>query len=106
MRSSWLGTAGIALACLPCILVLLVGAGVGAGAISAFGAWFTDSSFVLGAAGVTAVAFAALAWVMYMRNKGGAACEIDPEEENVARSRREPSASTSERPAVTGRNER
>ena len=84
MRSSWLGTVGIALACLPCILVLLVGAGVGAGAISAFGAWFTDNSFVLGAAAVTAVAFAVLAWVMYMRNKGGAACEVDPAEEKLA----------------------
>ena len=106
MRSSWLGTVGIALACLPCILVLLVGAGVGAGAISAFGAWFTDNSFLLGAAAVTAVAFAALAWVMYIRNKEGAACEIDPGEGNVAGSRREPSASTPERPAVTGRNGR
>lgn len=80
MRSSWLATAGIALACLPCILVLLVAAGIGTGALSAFGAWFTDSSFVLGAAGVTAVAFAALAWVAYTQNARGAG-EIDPEEE-------------------------
>ena len=106
MRSSWLGTAGIALACLPCILVLLVGAGVGAGAISAFGAWFTDSRFVLGAAAGTAVAFTALAWVMYRRNLRGAACEVDPAAEKLGWSQRDPSASVSERPAATGRNER
>ena len=80
MQSSWLATAGIALACVPCILVLLIGAGIGTGALSAFGAWFTDSSFVLGAAGVTAVAFAALAWVSYTRRRAATACDVDVEE--------------------------
>ena len=77
MRSSWLGTAGIALVCVPCILVLVVGAGVGFGVLSAFGAFFTDNSIVLGAAAVTAVAFATLAWVAYTRRGAEPACETD-----------------------------
>ncbi len=38
MRSSWLATAGVAVACLPCLLTLLVAAGIGTGALSAAGA--------------------------------------------------------------------
>ena len=76
MRSSMTAIVGLAI-CLPCLLVLLVGAGVGAGSISAFGAWFTDSSLVLGAAGVAAVAFLLLAWVIYQRRAREAACKID-----------------------------
>lgn len=105
MRSSVAVIAGLAV-CLPCLLVLLVGAGVGAGALSAFGAWFTDSSFVLGAAGVTAIAFSLLAWAMYTRNAKGAVCEVDPAKEKLAWSRREPSASTQKRPTVAGGDKR
>lgn len=63
--------------CIPCLVPVLLAAGIGAGTFSAVGAWFTDSSFVLGAAGVTAIAFSLLAWAAYGRRKSAAACETD-----------------------------
>ena len=76
MRSSVTAIAGLAI-CLPCLLVLLVGTGIGAGAFSAFGAWFSNYGLVLGAAATAGVASAALLWVMYQRRAREAACEID-----------------------------
>ena len=76
MRSSVAALAGLAI-CLPCLIPVLLALGIGAGSFSAFGAWFTDSSFVLGAAGVAAVAASLLAWAMYQRRASEAACETD-----------------------------
>ncbi len=76
MRSSVTAIVGLAI-CLPCLIPVLLALGIGAGAFSAFGAWFTDSSFVLGAAGVAAVAASLLAWAMYQRRASEAACETD-----------------------------
>ena len=76
MRSSVKAIAGLAI-CLPCLIPVLLAIGIGAGTFSAIGGWFSDSSFVLGAVGVTAVAASVLAWVMYQRRAREAACEID-----------------------------
>lgn len=63
--------------CIPCLIPVLVAAGIGAGAFSAFGSWFTDNSFVLGAGGIVAVVFSLLAWAAYARGRSAAACEND-----------------------------
>ncbi len=74
MRSTWLATAGVALACVPCLLVLFVGAGLGAGAISALGAWFTGNGLVI-VAGFLTVLLAAGAAIAIVRRRAEPACE-------------------------------
>ena len=76
MRKNAAAIVGLAV-CIPCLIPVLLAVGIGAGTFSAVGAWFTDSSFVLGAAGVTAVAFSLLAWGMYTRRGAETACETD-----------------------------
>ena len=66
--------------CLPCLVPLLIALGIGAGTFSAAGAWFSANSLVLGAAVATAVTFAALAGISYVRRSRAAACEIDLQE--------------------------
>ena len=63
--------------CLPCLVPLLIALGIGAGAFSAIGAWFSANSLVLGAAATTALAFAALAGIFYVRRSKAAACDVD-----------------------------
>ncbi|MCH8900892.1 MAG: hypothetical protein IIC88_01170 [Chloroflexi bacterium] len=63
--------------CIPCLIPVLLAAGIGAGAFSAFGAWFTDNSFVLAAGTIVAVAFVAAAGFIYVRRENAAACEVD-----------------------------
>lgn len=60
--------------CIPCLIPVLLAAGIGAGAFSAFGSWFTDNSFVLAAGAVVAVAFSLLAWAVYVRRRSAIAC--------------------------------
>ena len=88
MRSSWLGTAAIALACVPCILVLLVGVGIGTSVLSALGAWFANYSLVFGAAATAGVVSTALVLVMYQRRARGAACEIDEQHKTAYEGKR------------------
>ncbi len=76
MRSSWLGTAGIALACLPCILVLLVAAGVGTGALSVIGSAFSEPGLAIVAAFLAVLLFAWAA-IVFVRRRGDEACETD-----------------------------
>lgn len=80
MRSSLLGGLVVAAVCVPCLLTLLVAAGLGTAALSAIGAWFTDS-YVLAAAAVAAVAFSLLAWAMYTRRARQADCVVPEAEE-------------------------
>ncbi len=101
MRRSWPRIPGFALACVPCLLVLGV-FGFAFVGFAAIGAWFTDNSSALGAAAVAAVAFAALPWVVYVRNAGEAACDVDPAEEKFTRSQGEPIAATPEGSTVVG----
>ncbi len=76
MRSSWLGTVGIALACLPCILVLLVGAGIGTGALSVIGSALSEPGLAIIAAFLAVLLFAGAAAV-FVRRRADAACEAD-----------------------------
>jgi hypothetical protein len=61
--------------CLPCLVPLLIAFGIGAGAFSGLGAWLSNNGLVLGAAATTALAFAALAGIFYVRRSRAAACE-------------------------------
>lgn len=75
MRSGTTSTlVGLAI-CLPCLLPLLIAVGIGAGAFSAIGGWFSDNGFVLVAAAAVAVGFGALAGLIYMRRSRAAACD-------------------------------
>ena len=65
--------------CLPCLVPLLIALGIGAGAFSAIGAWFSANSLVLGAAATIALAFAALAGIFYVRRSRAPACDADVE---------------------------
>ena len=76
MRSSWLATAGIALACVPCILVLLVGAGVGTGTLSVIGSAISEPSLAIVAAFLAVLLFAGAA-IVFVRRRGDEACETD-----------------------------
>ena len=76
MRSSWLGTAAIALACVPCILVLLVGAGIGTGALSVIGSALSEPGLAI-AAGFLAVLLFAGAAAAFVRRRAEPACETD-----------------------------
>ena len=76
MRSSWLGTAVIALACVPCILVLLVGAGIGAGALSVIGSALSKPDVAI-VAGFLAVLLIAGAAAVFVRRRAEAVCEPD-----------------------------
>ena len=87
MRSSVTAIAGLAI-CLPCLLVLLVGTGIGAGAFSALGAWFSNYSLVFGAAATAGVVSTALVLVMYQRRARGAACEIDEQHKTAYEGKR------------------
>ena len=80
MRTSVAAFVGLAI-CIPCLIPVLLAAGVGAGTFSAFGAWFTDSSYVLAAAAVTAVTFSVLAWAVYTRRAKQDACVVPEAEE-------------------------
>ena len=81
MRSG-IRTAVVGLAiCLPCLVPLLIAAGIGAGAFSVIGSWFSDSGLVLGAAAAVAVAFVTLAGIMYARRTTTAACDVPEAEE-------------------------
>lgn len=62
--------------CLPCLVPLLIALGIGAGAFSALGAWFSDNGLVLVAAAAVAVAFVAAAGFVYVRRADAAACDI------------------------------
>ncbi len=62
--------------CLPCLLPLLIAVGIGVGAFSALGAWFSDNGLVLGAAAAVAVAFVAAAGFIYVRRANAAARDI------------------------------
>ncbi len=76
MRSSWLGTAGIALACLPCVLVLLVGAGICTGALSVIGSALSEPGLVIVAGFLTVLLFAGAA-IVFVRRRAEPACETD-----------------------------
>ncbi len=76
MRSSWLGAVGIALACLPCILVLFVGAGVGTAALSVIGSTFSEPGLVI-VAGFLAILLFAGAAIVFVRRRTDPACETD-----------------------------
>ena len=62
--------------CLPCLIPLLIVAGIGTGAFTATGAWFSDNGLGLGAA-AAALAFATLAGIIYVRRARAAACDSD-----------------------------
>ncbi len=76
MRSSWLGTAGIALACLPCLLVLFGAAGVATGALSVIGSALSQPGLAI-IAGFLAVLLFAGAAAAFARRRADAACETD-----------------------------
>ena len=76
MRKNAAAIVGLAV-CIPCLIPVLLAAGIGAGTFSAVGAWFTSSGVVLGAAGIAAVAFSLVAWAMYIRRVAEPACETD-----------------------------
>ena len=80
MRTSVGAIVGLAI-CIPCLIPLLLAAGIGAGAFSAIGAWFSDSALVLGAAAAAAVAFVTLAGIIYARRTRTAACDVPEVEE-------------------------
>lgn len=63
--------------CLPCLVPLLIVAGIGTGAFTAIGAWFSANGLVLGAAAAAAVAFATLAGIVWVRRSKAAACGVD-----------------------------
>ena len=74
MRSTWLATAGVALVCAPCILVLLVGAGIGTSALSAIGSALSEPGLAIAAGFIAILLFGAAAAVL-MRRRADAACE-------------------------------
>ena len=76
MRSSWLATAGVALACLPCVLVLLVGAGIGTGTLSVIGSALSEPGLAIVAALLALLLFAGAA-IAFVRRSRDAACETD-----------------------------
>lgn len=76
MRSSWLATAGIALVCLPCLLVVLVGAGIGTGVLSVIGSALLEPGLAIVAAFLTVLLFAGAA-IAFVRRRAEPACETD-----------------------------
>ena len=75
MRSG-LSAAVVGLAiCVPCLVLPLLAVGIGAGAFSALGAWLSGYRLVLVASAAAALAFAALAGIIYVRRARAAACE-------------------------------
>ena len=73
---SWVATAGIALVCLPCLLVVLVGAGIGTGVLSVIGSAFSEPGLAFVAAFIAVLLFAAAA-IVFVRSRADAACETD-----------------------------
>ena len=73
---SWVATAGIALVCLPCLLVVLVGAGIGTGVLSVIGSAFSEPGLAFVAAFIAVFLFAAAA-IVFVRSRADAACETD-----------------------------
>ena len=63
--------------CLPCLVPLLIAAGIGAGAFAAIGSWLSDNGLVLGATATAALAFVAVAGIVYARKAKAAACDSD-----------------------------
>ena len=74
---SWVATAGIALVCLPCLLVVLVGAGIGTGVLSVIGSAFSEPGLAIAAAFLAVLLFAGAA-IVFVRRRADAACETDP----------------------------
>ena len=75
MRSSVTAIVGLAI-CLPCLLVLLVGAGIGTGALSVIGSALSEPGLAI-AAGFLAVLLFAGAAAVFVRRRAEAACETD-----------------------------
>ncbi len=73
MRSSVVALAGLAI-CLPCLRVLLVGAGIGTGALSVIGSALSESGLAI-TAGFLAVLLFAGAAAVFVRRRAEAACE-------------------------------
>ena len=61
--------------CLPCLIPVLLAVGIGGGAVSVAGGWFSDNGLMLGAGAAAAVAIAALGAVVYARRARAAACD-------------------------------
>ncbi len=80
MRSKWLATGGVALACLPCLLTLLIAVGIGTSAFSALAVLWSRPA--LAAAGVMAAGLllAGGAFVLHSR-RAELACDIEASEE-------------------------
>lgn len=76
MRSPWLASAGVALACLPCLLVLLVAAGIGTSALSAIASALSEPGLAV-AAGLLAAPLFAGAAIVFVRRRAEAGCEAD-----------------------------
>ncbi len=74
MRSTWFATAGVALACVPCLLVLFVGAGIGAGALSLIGSVFSEPVVVMIAGFLAVLPFAGAA-IAFARRRAEPACD-------------------------------
>ena len=75
MRSSVTAIVGLAI-CLPCLLVLLVGAGIGTSALSVIGSALSEPGLAI-AAGFLAVLLFAGAAAVFVRRRAEAACETD-----------------------------
>lgn len=75
MRSSVTAIVGLAI-CLPCLLVLLVGAGIGTGALSVIGSALSEPGLAI-AAGFLAVLLFAGAAAVFVRRRAEAACETE-----------------------------
>ena len=76
MRSGVTAIVGLAI-CLPCLIPLLIAVGIGAGAFSGIGAWLSNNGLVLAAAATAALAFVAVAAIVYARKAKAAACDSD-----------------------------
>ena len=86
MRWSWLAPAGVALACLPCLLVLLVAAGIGTGALSASGAVLSQTGLAVASA-IIAGLFLAASVVLLVRRRSATECGCLAEASAVPTSR-------------------
>lgn len=57
----------VGLMCIPCLVPLLIAAGVGAGAFAAIGAWLSGNALVLAAAAVVGLGAGSFGWLLYTR---------------------------------------
>ena len=74
MRWSWLAPAGVVLACLPCLLVLLVAAGIGTGALSGLAVVLTQPGLAVAGA-IIAGLFLAGSLVLLVRRRSTTECD-------------------------------